>query len=199
MTQSLVRLLEHYGYYIVIVFFIAEGVGIPFPAETMLVTAAAFASRGKLSLSGVLVAGALGGIVGGSAGYWIGRLGGLPLINRLGRFIRLNQAKLARSQEFFRERGAAAAILGRFVAFLRIIVPMLIGLSTMRFARFSAFNAVGSIGAALTYGLLGYAFGRDVAALMHHLALTSVIGIVATAAAGAFYLWRRHKGLHHAA
>ncbi|HEY5060893.1 MAG TPA: hypothetical protein VII52_05115 [Gemmatimonadaceae bacterium] len=44
MSRAFAHLLSRYGYSAVIVFFIAEGVGIPFPAETMLVTAAAFAA-----------------------------------------------------------------------------------------------------------------------------------------------------------
>lgn len=190
-NHAFAHLLARYGYSAVIVFFIAEGVGVPFPAETMLVTAAAFAARGRLSFAAVLVAASAGGIAGGSAGYWIGRVGGLRLVTRFGRLVRLDEQKLTRAQEFFRERGGRAAFLCRFLAFLRIVIPMLIGLSSMSFARFSVFNAAGSIAAAVVYGTLGYTFGKDLPTLLHHVALVSVVVATIALAAAGVYLWRR--------
>src|SRR5438105_1357824 len=81
------------------------------------------ASRGKLSLWGVGVAGALGGIVGGSAGYLIGAQGGLRLIRRYGAKMHVDEARLLRARKFFERRGLWAAFLCRFVGFLRIVVP----------------------------------------------------------------------------
>jgi membrane protein DedA with SNARE-associated domain len=167
-------LLHRFGYAAVALFMIAEGCGIPLPAETMLVTAAAFASRGLLSIWGIGIAGALGGIVGGSAGYGIGAWGGLPLLRRYGRKVGIDETKLDRGREFFGKRGLSAAFAGRFIAFLRIIVPMLAGVTGISFARFSVANALGAIASAALYALLGYQFGKDLPALKHHLLLTSI-------------------------
>ena len=46
-THTLADLLGTYGYVIVALFLIAEGCGIPFPAETMLVTAAAWRATAR--------------------------------------------------------------------------------------------------------------------------------------------------------
>ena len=167
-------LLHRFGYAAVALFMVAEGCGIPLPAETMLVTAAAFASRGLLSIWGIGVAGAIGGIVGGTAGYGIGAWGGLPLLRRFGRKVGIDETKLDRAREFFGERGLWAAFAGRFVAFLRLIVPMLAGVTGVSFARFSVANALGAIVSAALYALLGYQFGKDLPTLKHHLLLTSV-------------------------
>src|SRR5206468_8485466 len=92
-THTLAELIGRYGYAIVALFMMAEGCGIPFPAETMLVTAAAVASRGKLSIWGVGVAGAIGGVVGGMAGHLIGAQGGLRLIRRYGAKLHVDQER----------------------------------------------------------------------------------------------------------
>ena len=55
------ELLHRYGSGAVVAFFVLEGSGIPVPSETMLVTAAAFAAHGKLSLHIVLLAATIGG------------------------------------------------------------------------------------------------------------------------------------------
>lgn len=192
MSHTLAHLVHQYGYLAVIGFFVAEGIGVPLPAETLLVTAGAFAARGKLSIVGVILAGSIGGVLGGTAGYWIGSIGGMPLIRRFGQLIRLDGERVARAQAFFRERGASAAFLVRFVAFLRIVIPMLIGLSSMRFVRFSAFNALGAIAAAATYSTLGFVFGKDLPTLMHHVMLVSAVGVVAIVCGAV--AWRFHRG-----
>jgi len=57
-----------------------QSLGIPLPGETALVTAAALAALGRLSIYGVVAAAAAGAILGDNAGYWIGRKGGLALV-----------------------------------------------------------------------------------------------------------------------
>jgi len=185
--------LHHFGYWAVALFMITEGCGIPVPAETMLVTAAAFASHGTLSLWKVIVAGAGGGILGGAAGYWIGAVGGVRFIRHYGGRVGISDARLERARDFFRARGNGAVMLGRFVAFLRILVPMLAGVTRMPFGRFMLFNAIGSIGAAVTYGVLGYEFGRDLRALEHHLRLASLLLAALAAIAIGVLTWRRSR------
>jgi len=171
------ELLGRYGYVIVATFMITEGCGIPVPAETMLVTAAAVASRGTLSIWGVALAAAIGGIVGGSAGYGIGAQGGMRFVRRYGAKMGIDEEKLARSRKFFERRGLWAAFLGRFLAFVRIVVPMLAGVSHMPIARFSVANAAGSVASAAFYACLGYFFGRDLDRLEHHLTETTIVAV----------------------
>ena len=183
MTHTIADLLGTYGYVIVALFFVAEGCGIPFPAETMLVTAAAVASRGTLSIWGVAVAGVIGGIIGGSAGYVIGAQGGLRLLRRYGKKVHIDESRLTRSRRFFERRGLWAVFICRFIGWVRIIVPMLAGIGCMPFGRFFAANAAGSIAAAVAYSALGYLFGRDLPALEHHLTEATLIGL------GLIVLW----------
>ncbi len=78
------------------------------------------------------------------------------MIRRFGPRFGLDQERMGRARAFFRDHGSRGAFLGRFLAFLRIIVPMLAGVTHMPFPRFSAYNAVGSTAAAAVYGCLGY-------------------------------------------
>lgn len=175
-------LLHRYGYGAIVVFFILEGSGIPVPSETMLVTAAAFAAHGTLHFRYVLLAGLIGGILGGHAGFAIGRFGGLRLVRKFGRLFRLDEARLARGHDFFAQRGAGAVFLSRSIAFLRIIVPMLAGVTQMSFRRFTAANAAGSLVSALLYASLGYFFGRDLPNLEHHIAVSTIVAFALGAA-----------------
>lgn len=187
------ELLHRYGYGAIVAFFVLEGSGVPVPSETMLVTASAFAAHGRLSERFVILAATIGGILGGHAGYAIGRFGGLPLVHRFGRLFRLDAERLARGHEFFAQRGAGAVFLSKSIAFLRIIVPMLAGVTQMGFARFAAANAAGAATSALLYGSLGYFFGRDLKALEHHIVIATGLAVSAVAAIVAHRVFRRRR------
>ena len=176
--DTLTDLLTRYGSLLVAVAMITEGCGIPVPAETILVTAAALAARGKLSIWWIAVGGAAGGMVGGVAGYTIGARGGMRLIARFGAKMRIDEAKLDRARRFFARRGLVAVFLCRFIGFVRIFVPMVAGVARMPFGRFLAANAAGAIASSACSAALGWFFGRDLPALEHHLTETTVVGVV---------------------
>jgi membrane protein DedA with SNARE-associated domain/membrane-associated phospholipid phosphatase len=161
------RLLETYGYLAVLLLVGLESLGIPLPGETALLTAAAYAAAGHLSIVGVIGAAATGAVLGDAGAYWIGRSGGLALVRRHGRLFRVDEAKLERAQQFFRRHGGKTVFFGRFVSLLRMLAALLAGVSRMPYGRFSLYNVTGGICWALLFGSLGYAFGRHLPQLEH--------------------------------
>jgi membrane protein DedA with SNARE-associated domain/membrane-associated phospholipid phosphatase len=183
--------VAHYGYVLVAVFLLVEGMGVPIPGETALVTAAALAGRGTLSIVGVAIAGAIGTIAGGHAGYWIGLRGGTRVVARYGRLFRLNDSKLDRTHRFFVQHGAKTVLLGRFVAFLRSFVGIFAGVSEMPAHTFALYNAAGGAVWVLTFSLLGYEFGHNLPKLVHYIGRVSlVLAVLVAVVAGVVLLWR---------
>src|SRR5215208_3420422 len=107
--------IAHYGYVLVALFLFIETAGVPVPGETALVTAAALAGRGTLSIVGVVIAAGIGTILGGHAGYWIGIHGGTGFVTKHGRWVGLNAARLAKTNRFIEQHGPKTLLLGRFV------------------------------------------------------------------------------------
>ena len=79
MQGTISGLIASYGY--VVLFFLIglESLGVPLPGEAALVTAAAFAALGRLSIYGVVATAVAAAIIGDNGGYWIGRAGGSAL------------------------------------------------------------------------------------------------------------------------
>jgi membrane protein DedA with SNARE-associated domain len=173
--DALTDLLARYGSFLVALVFILEGCGIPVPTATTLVTAAALAARGTLSIWAVAIGAALGGIAGGQAGYAIGARGGMRLVRRYGARMRNDEEKLVRARKFFTQRGAWAVFLSRFVGVVRIVVPMIAGVAHMPLARFVVANAAGAVGTAAVYAALGWFFGRDLPKLRHHVTSATLV------------------------
>src|SRR5713226_5571465 len=141
MHGEISSLLQTYGYGVLFLFVGLESLGVPLPGETALVTAAAFAASGYLSIYAVIATAAIAGIAGDNGGYWIGRQGGLALIRRYGRALDAGESRLNRVRAFFERNVAKAVFLGRFVAILRTWTAIIAGVGEMRYRTFMLFNA----------------------------------------------------------
>lgn len=90
-TGNLSHFLAAYGYWAVLLFVAVESTGIPFPGETMLLTAAIYAGTAHtLQIPLVIAAAAAGAIAGDNLGFFVGREGGFRLLHRHGHLIRLD-------------------------------------------------------------------------------------------------------------
>jgi membrane protein DedA with SNARE-associated domain len=178
-TDTLQHLLSTWGYLAVFVFVAVESSGIPFPGETMLVTAAAYAGAGHIDIFMVIGAGAAGAIIGDNIGYLVGRTGGREIVERYGKYVRLDDRKLASAERFFDRHGDKTVFLGRFVAVLRAWAAFLAGLNRMRWNTFLFFNAAGGIVWATTFGLLAYSLGKNLPLLHQVMRTFGIAGIVA--------------------
>jgi membrane protein DedA with SNARE-associated domain/membrane-associated phospholipid phosphatase len=183
--------VSHYGYVLVAVFLFVEAAGVPVPGETALVTAAALAGRGTLSIVGVIIAACIGTVTGGHAGYWIGARGGTAFVHRHGKWIGLNETRLAKTHSFFAQHGAKTVLLGRFVAFIRSFVGIFAGISEMSLSAFATYNALGGTIWVVAFSALGYLFGRNLPKLVHYIGRVSLlVAILIAVVAGVIFLWR---------
>jgi membrane protein DedA with SNARE-associated domain len=161
MSLSLINhLLQSYGYFAVFAFIALESLGIPLPGETTLIAAAIYAgSTHHLNIGVVFLVAAAAAILGDNAGYWIGRSGGQRLADRYGRFVRLDATKLKIGRYLFARHGGKVVFFGRFVTVLRTYAAFFAGLNTMRWPRFTAFNAAGGVAWAAVFGFGAFGLG----------------------------------------
>jgi membrane protein DedA with SNARE-associated domain len=158
---SLDGLLVSYGYLAVFTLVGLESLGIPLPGETMLITAGIYAgATHHLAIEGVIGAAAAGAIIGDNIGYALGYKGGLPLLRRYGRYIRVDERRIKLGRYLFMRFGGRVVFFGRFVSLLRTYAAFLAGASRMEWRRFFAFNAAGGVVWSVAYGLAAY-FGQS--------------------------------------
>ncbi|MBO3748541.1 DedA family protein [Streptosporangiaceae bacterium NEAU-GS5] len=124
-----------------------ESLGIPLPGEIMLVSASLLAAKGVVDPVMVGVCASAGAIVGDSIGYLIGRKGGKPLFDRLGRRFPRHFAPhhIAKAEQTFTRWGMWAVFFGRFIALLRILAGPLAGALRMPYWRFLVANVLGGV------------------------------------------------------
>ena len=193
MLEYLTHFVEQYGYFAVALLVTIEGFGVPLPGETAVVVAAAFAARGSLNIVGVVLSTTLGTVLGGSGGYWIGRVGGRGLLVRYGHLLRLDDKRLARTEAYFARHGAKTVFLARFVALLRIFGSLMAGVAHMPFPTFTAVNFAGGLLWATTFSAVGFLFGRNLSKLDDYL---GHIGLALSAVVVVGYLAYRWREQH---
>lgn len=193
-AHHLTQLLQSYTYPVLLLLVLLESLGVPLPGEIALVTAAAYASSGRISIVIVIVLAALGAIVGGVLGYWIGIKGGLPLVTRYGGYIGVRKSHVDRAHAFFERNGSKTILFGRFIAILRTWAAIVAGAAAMSFTKFVTYNTIGSIVWAIVFGWLGFYFGRDLPLLEKYISRASlgvvVVGVVGIAL---FFLVKRSR------
>lgn len=181
MAAHLVALVARYGYAIIALFLFGEGVAIPFPTDTTVVTAAALAARGHLSLTLVFVVATLSTSAGTMAAFYLGRRGS-TFLTRHAHGGGGAGAALARTRQFFDRHGSSAVLFGRFVPVVRMLISFVAGISEMDARRFLLYNVAGAAIWATSFCAIGYFFGRHASAFYHQLvrgALVVGFGIAA--------------------
>lgn len=185
--------VAQWGYMAVFVGIMMENAGVPLPGETIIVVASVFASQGILNVWDVYFAAVAGAVIGPNFGYYVGRRGGQPVVQRMARLLRLSEEDLQAAEARFNQRSDLAIFLGRFVAFLRIFAGPIAGVLKMPFPRFFFFNALGAIVWAAVIVGAAYFLGENVRFLLRNVGLT-LLGVLLIAAAYLGYkLYRKRQ------
>jgi membrane-associated protein len=167
-------------------------VGFVLPGETAAILGGVAASRHNVSL--VLMCGTvvLAAIIGDSIGYEIGARFGPRLLSA--RVLRRRADRLDDARATLGRRGGPAVFGGRFVAFLRAVMPFLAGASHMPYRRFVVFNAAGGLVWGIGSVLLGYLAGNSYTAVEHTFGRATAFIAAALVVAGLVgWSVRRHR------
>jgi membrane-associated protein len=113
-------------------------IGLVVPGDTIVVVAAT-AIDGPVEYLALALSVILGALCGESIGFLLGRYFG-PRIraSRLGR--RLGEKNWLRAETYIDRRGGVAVFVSRFLPVLHALVPLTVGMSTMRYRRFMAWT-----------------------------------------------------------
>jgi membrane protein DedA with SNARE-associated domain len=171
-----------------------ESSGVPFPGETLLLAAAAWAAARNHSILLVILFGFLGATAGGDLGYYLGYRGGRPFVERFGSVFRIKPEHIASSELFFSRYGDRAILAARFILGLRTWGSMLAGMAHMPFWRFQLFSALGGLAWATVIGVAGYFLGSNLPLIETIIRALGVGGLAIVVAIAVIALLARRRG-----
>lgn len=161
--------------------------GFVLPGEVTVILGGVLAARGRAPLGAVLAASVAGPLVGDTIGYLLGRRYGEELVRR-----RL-KGRYQRAHRWLSKRAAGAIFFGRFIPFVRTVLPTTAGAMRLRPGLFLPWDFAAAVAWGIGSTLLGYFAGRSAEGALHlGKQLSLGLGLIAAAAA-ALFLWSRRR------
>jgi membrane-associated protein len=129
-------------------------IGLIVPGDTIVLVAST-AVDGVVEYIALALAAIVGALLGESIGFALGRWFG-PHIqhSRLGR--RLGVENWTRAQRYLDRRGGPAVFISRFLPVLHSLIPLTVGMSTMRYRKFMAWTVPACVIWAFAYVTVGW-------------------------------------------
>ena len=184
------------GYAALILFGFLEAACIPISSEITFGFAGVLAYQGHLNLALVIIIGSLAELAGSYASYAVGRLGGKPLVRRLGRYVLVTESDIDRAERFLTGRGAWGVPVGRMLPFIRAFTSIVAGLVRIPAARFGVLSLIGTVIYAAALSSIGYGLGSAWQSVSHGLTVVGYVlfAVVVIAIIGfVVYRWRQFR------
>jgi membrane protein DedA with SNARE-associated domain len=175
--------------------FLVEAAGLPFPSRILLVVAGTLADEPR-QLVGLVAVSTAGALIGDHVPYLAGALTGPRILAFYCRITLGSAACVEKTVGYFRRFGAAAILLARFSASVRLFASALSGCGHITYGKFLAFDVAGTLVYTTLCVTLGHLVGEQVAEILGRYGaarLLLLIGPAALAGLIAYRLWRRAR------
>jgi len=189
-------LLLHHGYLLLSVYVFAVALGVPIPADPVLLLMGAMVGNHQYLFVVSLVAAVFSALAGDIFWYEFGRFRGRSVLALLCKLSLEPDSCVRKTEAAFAKRGAGALLFAKFVPGMNLVAVSLAGIGEMQRWRFLLADAAGCSLWAAAYLLLGRIFYRQVDSLILLLGLFGrraglvILGLIASYI-GAKYLQRR--------
>lgn len=180
-----VSFLSHTGYLGLLLLMAGESMVLPIPSEAVMPFAGYLVAKGGgtvlgiggMSWEGAVLASSAGSLLGSYVGYLMGKHGLLPLVQRYGKYVLVQEHHVGQAQEFFASRGALAVFLCRFVPGVRHVSSIPAGSARMPLGMFLVASLAGATiwNSILLY--VGFKVGQNAGAIAHYKHLLDYVGL----------------------
>jgi membrane protein DedA with SNARE-associated domain len=170
----------------VVIMMAIESAAIPLPSEVIMPLAGwmliqANGSPWQWTLLAAFY-GAVGNVIGSAVAYWVGALGGRPLVERYGRYVLISHHDLDLAERWFARYGEWAVFFSRLLPVVRTFISVPAGIARMPFWRFCIFTFLGALPWSWGLSFAGYHLGEhweEVRAVMRPFDIPIILAILA--------------------
>ena len=137
-------IISNMGYSGIILLMAIESACIPLPSEIIMPFAGFLVFKGDMLLWLVALAGAIGCVFGSIPAYYLGMLGGRPLVEKYGKWVLISAKDLNWADQAFAKHGDIIVFIGRLLPAVRTFIAFPAGVARMPMGKFISFTFVGS-------------------------------------------------------
>lgn len=168
-----------------------ESMVAPVPSELVMPFAGFLIATGSFSFMGVAVASIGGSILGSVISYYIGAIGGRPLVLKFGKYLLLNEGHLEQTERFFAKHGEKAIFFARLIPIVRHLISIPAGVGRMNLTKFLVYTIAGAAIWNMFLAWTGMML-RERWELIHQYSRILDIIVLIVAAVALIYVVRRH-------
>lgn len=140
----IIATISSLGYAGIALLMAIESACIPLPSEIIMPFSGYLVFTGELKLWLVALAGAIGCVIGSLLAYWLGAVGGRPLVEKYGRYVLISHHDLDLADRWFQRHGDITIFIGRLLPVVRTFIAFPAGIARMPLWRFNIYTFVGS-------------------------------------------------------
>ena len=157
---TIIKDLSVFGYLIIAILTFFESfafIGLIIPGGIAVIVGGFLAAQGIVDIGDLFIFAALGAILGDSFSFYLGQKGAISF-REGNKFFK--PELLAKGEDYFKKHGDKSVFLGRFIGWVRPIVPFIAGLFKLDRKVFLFWNVLSALLWAATHIALGYFFGQ---------------------------------------
>lgn len=159
--QSILELVNHYGYIILFGALVLELIAIPLPGELMMTYCGFLAYESKMNWIISIVAATAGSIIGITIAYFAGIKLGVRFFRRYGSYIHLGPERLKKTSKWFDAYGNKLLVLAYFIPGVRHITGYFSGITEISYKKFALSSYAGALIWTSTFISLGKVLGPN--------------------------------------
>ena len=191
--DTLLQLMESYGYIALFVAMVLENANIPIPSDVVLGFAGFLISQQIFSFWTTFIVACLAGLVGSVLSYWLGSYGGRPLLLKYGKYIFFNEHKFQMAENMFNKYGGAAVLICRCLPGVRTFISFPAGIARYPFWKFTIFTIIGTIPWTLLLVWAGSLLGSHWRDLIQYNHIFLIVIAVVCVIAAVVYFWHKRR------
>lgn len=156
-----ISIISQMGYLGIFLTMAVESACVPLPSEIIMPFAGYLASSGEMNLWLVGIVGALGNLAGSLVAYYAGKWGGLPLLEKYGKYILISHHDIVMAHKWFERHGKSTVFFTRLMPVVRGVISIPAGISEMDVKTFSIYTFLGSLLWSLFLAYVGFKLGEN--------------------------------------
>ena len=194
LIEILLSIIRELGYLGIFIGMTLESSFFPFPSEIILIPAGVLVAKGEMTFILVFLAGLLGSLSGALINFflalYLGRTTVDFLISKYGKVFFITNARLKKSDNYFKKHGDITTFIGRLIPLIRQLISFPAGFSKMNLFKFCLFTGFGAGLWTIVLIYIGYFFGSNSAWLDENLNVITLILLLFSLIVVIIYIWR---------
>lgn len=144
-SQTFLAFIDQFGYLAVIILMAMENACIPIPSELILGFAGYLIFAERMTFTGAIIAGMIGGMLGSIFAYLVGSSKGREFVDKYGKYFFIKKSHVDLAQRWFDKYGIKAVFFSRMLPVVRTFISLPAGFAHVNLKQFLFYTFIGSL------------------------------------------------------